>query len=160
MVIGSQKSLLLLRTTLQQTLDELDRINASHACVRPDVSYAARQALHETFVPEIEHASDTERRIVGKLVHDALMQGYPLSVWDGEEMCLVESIDPDEVYKALASTDSDVIYVHSRSTNPPGVVLIWGNECDVISDYNTSLENLLKGANELAEKLDDEERGV
>lgn len=152
MKIGSQT--ILLRTALQSALDELHRVNAAHACVRPDVTYAAMMALHQTFIPEIEHASEIERRIVGKLVQDALAGGYSLSVWDGEEMTVVESTDPDEIYKALASTDSDILYIHTREKNPPGVVLVWGNDCAVVSDYNTSLDGLLAGASALADELE------
>jgi hypothetical protein len=152
MTIGSQ--ITILRTALQHALDELHRVNASHACVRPDVTHAAMIALHETFIPEIEHASEVERRIVGKLVQDALAGGYDLSVWDGGEMTVVESHDPDEIYKALATTDSDTLYIHIRDKNPPGVMLVWGNDCSVISDYNTSLEALIAGANALADELE------
>jgi hypothetical protein len=144
----------LLRIALQHSLDELHRVNAAHACVRSDVTFAAMKALHETFIPEIKHASETERRIVGKLVQDALAGGYSLSVWDGEEMTVVESVDPDEIYKALASTDSDTLYIHTREKNPPGVVLVWGNDCCIISDYNTSLDALLAGAHALADELE------
>ena len=152
MIIRSQ--ITTLRTALQHALDELHRVNASHACVRPDVTHAAMIALHDTFIPEIEHASEVERRIVGKLVQDALAAGYSLSVWDGGEMTVVESHDPDEVYKALASTDSDDLFIHIRENNVPCVKLVWGNNCDVISDYNISLEHVLTGANALADELE------
>ena len=145
---------IILREALQHALDELHRVNAAHACVRPDVTYMAMEALRNTFLAPIEHASEIEQRIVGKLVQDALAAGYSLSVWDGEEMTLVESTDADEVYKALASTDSDHLYIHTRETNPPGVQLIWGNDCSVISDYNACLETLLAGANALADELE------
>lgn len=151
MATKSPSPVIILRTALQHALDELRRINVG--TVRPDVLYVGDRALHETFIPEIEHATEDERRIVGKLVQDALAHGYSLSVWDGGEMTVVESTDPDEIYKALATTDSDSLYIHTRAKNPPAVVLIWGNGVDVISDYNTSLEDLLAGANELAEGL-------
>lgn len=146
----------LLRTALQHALDELDRLNAT-GCVRPDVTGLARKVLHDTFIPEIEHASEVERRIVGKLVQDALASGYSLSVYDGEEITVVESHDPDEVYKALASTDSDRLYVHHTDEIRRGwVLLIWGNDSDVISDYSASdmMEAVLAGANALAEELE------
>jgi hypothetical protein len=107
---------------------------------------------HDTF----DDTDMAELLIVGKLVKDVIAAGLFISVWDGEEMTVVETNDADEVFKALASTDGDVLYVHKAhgDDRPRFVSLIWGNGCDVISDYNTSLEDVLKGANDLAGELD------
>lgn len=106
-------------------------------------------------VPVIKHASPTEQRIVGKLVQDILAAGYSLSISDGEAFPLENSTDPDAIYAALASTDSDTIYVHIPDRRgSPHIVLVWGNDAHVISDYSASLSGLLAGANALADELE------
>lgn len=113
---------------------------------------ALRIAIAE--LPCIPHASDTERRIVGKLVEDLLAAGFALSVNDGEEVTVSKSKDPTEIYAALSSTDTDLLMVHSTNdVRDRWIRLVWGNDCDVISDYLTSLEPFLAGAEALAEEL-------
>jgi hypothetical protein len=99
--------------------------------------------------PYIEHASIVERRIVGRLVEALLAAGYSLGVNDGEERTITNSKDADAIYKALASTDSDTLIAHfPDSDREAGVLLIWGNDVDVISDYHTSLEPVLAPIND------------
>lgn len=100
-------------------------------------------------LPPIPHASTNEKLIVGKLVTDLLAAGHMLTVYDGGEDVVVLSNDADAIFKALSSTDRDVIRVTPRGW----VLLVWGNDVDVISDYTMSLEPLLAGANALAEEL-------
>lgn len=109
--------------------------------------------------------SAPEARIVEKLVDDLLAAGLNLSVYDGEEWPLRNSTDKDAIWAALASTDRDEIVV-SNPKNEQGlwprlgwIILIWGNDQDVISDYSISLgeddggPNYIGGANKLAEQL-------
>lgn len=106
-------------------------------------------------LPAIPHATDNEKRIVGKLVSDLLTAGAHLSVNDGEDITIVNCTDADKVYAALSSTGEDYLIVAIPGAGAQRWVrLIWGNDVDVISDYHVSLEKLLTGANALAEELD------
>lgn len=106
-------------------------------------------------LPAIPHASTNEKLIVGKLVTDLLAKDCKLTVYDGEEDVVVLSTDAEAIFKALASTDSDVIRIYTATGQRLGwVYLVWGNDVDIISDYTVSLENLISGANSFADDLD------
>ncbi|WP_213287543.1 hypothetical protein [Bradyrhizobium sp. sGM-13] len=143
-----------LREALQHSLDELNRINAAHNCVRPDVTCTLMKAL--ALLPPIPNASEVERAIVGRLVTDLLAAGYRITVNDGEEDVVKTSNDPNTIFKALASTDSDTLEVFNPAAEKRHsfVVLVWGNETDVISDYGVSLEPVIAAANALANELE------
>jgi len=98
---------------------------------------------------------EIERQIVSLLVADCLTAGYAVGVYDGEEHTLRASRDFAEVWAALDTTDED--YLILRKGDADGWIrLIYGNECDVISDYTTSIdEGVMKRASELAERFDD-----
>lgn len=106
-----------------------------------------------TTLPPIPYGTTNEKLIVGKLVADLLAAGYSLSVYDGEEYPLRRSTDADAIYKALASTDFDRLHTHKEGYREGWVLLIWGNDRDIISDYTISLETQIAGANALAEQL-------
>ena len=107
-----------------------------------------------TALAPIEHASEIERRIVGRLVTDLLAAGYTMGVNDGEEDVISPTCNEAEIiFKALASTDTDCLLVRKPGTKLKSfVLLVWGNDVDVISDYGTSLEDVLSGANALADE--------
>lgn len=149
-----------LRTALQHALDELRRIDVAHACVRQDVVYVAMEALRKTFLAPVENASEIEQRIIGKLVTDLLADGRSLSIWNGgDEPELEHSTDAAAIFTALAASDQDEIIVFAPGNRAEWrqigwLLLVWGNDCSIISDYNTSLEDLLAGANALADELE------
>lgn len=93
-------------------------------------------------IPPIPHGSVIEKIIVGKLVEAFLAAGYQLSIWDGEEMTVVEETDPAILYPALASTDEDQLYIHRKGADRPfgSVLLIWGNDHHIISNYTATPE--------------------
>lgn len=116
---------------------------------------ALRIAAAYVPLPAIPHASDTEKKIVGKLVTELLeIPGLTLSVNDGEEITVKRSTDTAAIYAALSSTGEDYLIVHELGMTDRWVRLIWGNDVDVISDYHTSLERYIAGANALARELD------
>lgn len=123
---------------------------------RQTIMDALRIAADHAPLPAIPHATDNEKRIVGKLVTDLLAAGAQLSVNDGEEVTVTRSTDADKIFAALSSTGEDYLMVDFPATGPRQrwVRLIWGNDVDVISDYHVSLEKLLAGANALAVELD------
>lgn len=107
----------------------------------------------------IVNASVTETIIVGKLVKDLLAAGFQVSIDDGgglDESPLQRSTDAATIYAALASTDSDRLYLYRKDArNFTGwVYLVWGNDVDVVSDYTSNIQKHVAGANQLAEDLD------
>ncbi len=84
-----------------------------------------------------KYATPAEKTIVGRLIRAAHKQGWTISVHDGEEWALKRSRDLAAVRAALASTDSDNVVFRDVNGEPMGsVLLIWGNDEDVISDMS------------------------
>lgn len=102
-----------------------------------------------------------ERRIVSRVVADALKLGYYISVNDGEETVLRVSRTRSKIMAALFSTDEDCLMIHlSPEKHPFGKVwFVYGNDGpDVIHDYTLTMEHVVSGANKLAGDI--EERGL
>ena len=101
---------------------------------------------------------DIEKRIYSRIVKDALSLGFNVSVHDGEEYALEHSTKYSDIMGAGFSTDADALVIYDNDKRLGFVSLVYGN-CgwDVISDYtaNDDMENLLKGADELASKLEE-----
>jgi hypothetical protein len=109
-------------------------------------------------LPPIPHGSTNEKLIVGKLVTDLLAAGCNLSIWNGgDEPELAHSIDAAAIFAALSATDDDEIIAFKEGKRVGWVQLIWGNDCDIISNFTSTIEPLLAGANELADELLEEE---
>jgi len=88
-----------------------------------------------------------EGRIVRKLIKSFLaFPGNTVSVYDGEDWCLVKSSKYAEIMAALNSTDEDQLIVRDAAGMKLGwVYLVYGNDgYDVISDYTVSLEPIMK----------------
>lgn len=109
-----------------------------------------------------KHATATERKIVHKLVDDALAAGYAISVNDGEATTVVRSRVRATILGAMATTGEDTLVFFlptAREAQPfvrvGWVSLIYGNGCDIISNSsaNDSTDTLLAGAEALAESL-------
>jgi hypothetical protein len=106
-----------------------------------------------------------EKAICLRLVRDALKAGYVVSVNDGGDDVLVNSSSFQAIVAAMFSTDEDVLTfrdprvvvdVARKLIQRVGFVhLVYGNDCDVISDGSTGakMDNLLAGANEVADRL-------
>lgn len=108
-------------------------------------------------IPPIPHGSVTEKAIVGKLVTDLLAAGLKISVFDGEETTVRRSADAKTIFEALASTDSDTLLIY-RTDDPKrigSILLIWGNDHDIISDYsdNATIESFVDPVQDFAEGL-------
>jgi hypothetical protein len=122
---------------------------------RRDVVIEALRIAATSQLAPIEHATDNEKKIVGKLVEDLLATpGISLSVNDGEEVTINRSTDAGAIFAALASAGEDYLIVHQLGKVNRWVRLIWGNDVDVISDYHVALEPYMTGANALANELD------
>jgi hypothetical protein len=98
---------------------------------------------------------EIEKKIARKVIDDALASGYTLDVHDSEEWVIQNSSDADAVMAAMFSTDDDSLHIRKDGERIGWVWFIYGNSgWDVISDYTVNLEDLLKGASELAESLE------
>ena len=57
------------------------------------------------------------------------------------------------VLDAMFAADEDYLLVHKDGRQIGWVYFVYGNDgWDVVSDYTVNLEDLMKGANELADK--------
>ena len=108
-----------------------------------------------------KNMSVVENQIVERLVTDILAAGFTVSVYDGGDYCLKHCTSLEAIIEALASTDSDELVLHLPK-NSEGlrmrvgwIMLVWGNDTAVISDYTVNLEAVMRGADELADKLED-----
>jgi hypothetical protein len=98
---------------------------------------------------------EIERKIAEKIIDDALAAGNTIDVWDGEEYPLKSSTDKDAILDAMFSTDADHLYL-TKGNRRGWVYLVYGNGCDVISDYTLNIENTLDGARSLSDRLEKE----
>ena len=104
------------------------------------------QALVEWFIA---------RRVVTAL----LEAGYLLSVWNGEETTVKHGNDRAVLISALMTTDEDRILVYHTDCMEYGsigwVYLVYGNDgWDVVSDYTTNLEDVLKPVFDLIDQIE------
>jgi hypothetical protein len=103
---------------------------------------------------------EVERKIARRFVKDALAKGHRLSVslergYDIDDM-LLGSRDEKKIMEEAFAGDECHIFVHDADgplvekgvvLSEGWVYLVMGNDgWDVISDYTTNLEDLLKGA--------------
>lgn len=113
--------------------------------------------------------NDTERKIASKLVKQALASGYVISVYDGEEFALKLSGSYKAIMAELAATDCDNLVIRDPASILDGqrlpakvatVALIYGNGCDLISDWSApaesyaAFEEWIKPVTDYAETLD------
>jgi pyruvate dehydrogenase complex dehydrogenase (E1) component len=100
-----------------------------------------------------------EMRVVRKLVKDGLAAGYSVSVCDGEEWTVKRSTKLGQIVAALRTTDEDYLAFHTAAGIYVGkVFLVYGNEpYEVVNDYsaNDAMEELMKGANAVADKVEE-----
>lgn len=111
----------------------------------------------------------TERRIVRCLAADLLTAGYTVSVsldggYDIDDM-LTGSRDVHAIVRAAFEGDVAHLFAHAADRAPiidgaveyvGWVLLVFGNDdgTTVISDYTTSLDAQMAGANDLARRIE------
>jgi len=101
----------------------------------------------------------TEARIMRKVIEDGIAAGYVLSVHNGEDYTIRHSTDAVALFNELRTTDED--HLHFCKMNDRGipkdigaVFFVYGNDpWEVINDYSTSLEDVIKSATQLADQL-------
>jgi hypothetical protein len=106
-----------------------------------------------------KNMSVVENQIVERLVNDILAAGCNITVWNGgDDAELEDCTDPERIFAELAASDQDELTVDCPRTGYKGWIrLVYGNDHAVISDYTTRLEDVVAGAERLA---DDLENGV
>lgn len=103
----------------------------------------------------VEARQRIERRIAKAAVKSLIDAGFTVSVFDGEETVLTDSIDAKAIEAAMFSTDEDQLRVKRATDGLRGSVLfVYGNDgFDVIADNTVNIEEVLKPATELADKI-------
>jgi hypothetical protein len=104
---------------------------------------------------DIAARQDMERQIVSRIVDDALTGGFSLSVDNGGDgFEITESTDRQAVIDALFQTDEERLVLLKNGKIVGSVFLVYGNDgWDVVCDYHLSIEDVMKGANQLADKF-------
>lgn len=94
-----------------------------------------------------------ERRIVKRVSQDALAAGYSVTVDDGGEEFGPFTHTAD-VLDRMFSVDQETIYLRKLGSDEGLVFFVYGNDGhDVIADYSLNMEELLSGANKLADEI-------
>lgn len=105
-----------------------------------------------------ECENQTIEKAIAKATIKALLDaGYVISVDDGEEITVKRSIGSIKILNAMFTTDEDILHVEMPGTlvESGWVKFIYGNDgYDVISDYTTNLEEMLKPVSELADRIE------
>jgi hypothetical protein len=103
-----------------------------------------------------DHIDTTERRIISRILKDALAAGYTVSVFDGEEWPVKSSTKLGEITAEIAATDETTLRFRKDGASIGSLLLVHGNGCDVICDYTATdaMEALMSGAEALARQLD------
>ena len=88
-----------------------------------------------------KYATKGEARVARRLVRAALVQGWTISVNDGEETTVTRSTREREILDALCTTGEDIITIHLPVRGKSGGTfwLIYGNAEDgseLISDHS------------------------
>lgn len=86
-----------------------------------------------------------EKEIASTLINSALLRGWSVSVCDdglesGGDWTVLRSTDFQTIFNALATTGSDLLVFRDGGKNKGCVVLVWGNDEDLIHDHSASLE--------------------
>jgi hypothetical protein len=101
-----------------------------------------------------------EKAIYARIVQDALIMGYRVSVYNGDDHKkyeLEQSSDYFDIIGAGYATDYDKLYFHNHIGQAGWVFLVYGNDgWDLINDYvaTPEIEAILKGAEDLANYLE------
>ena len=79
------------------------------------------------------------------LIRSALAQGWTVSVLDGIDgdggRVVHRSTDFNQIFDSLDTTEGDLLRFRKPTGESTGwVLLIWGNDDDLISDYSDNLE--------------------
>jgi len=104
--------------------------------------------------PFANHRNEVERQIIVTLVEDLLAAGYKVGVNDGEEKVLEPCSNAPRIFAVMSTTDEDYLLTRKKGEKDGWIRLIYGNHCDVISDYTVNIpEAVFERANALSERF-------
>jgi UDP-N-acetylglucosamine 2-epimerase len=99
----------------------------------------------------IDKRIENEKSVIRSIVGSAIAMGYSVSLYDGEEWTLKQSVDKAALMDAVMTTDHDKLAF--RKLGELGVcgsvLLVYGNSAsEVIADWsdNKEVNNILKNA--------------
>lgn len=100
---------------------------------------------------------EIEKKIVTKLIEDAIAAGYTVGVHNGYRVVIKESTDRAAILEEMFSVDSEHLLFYNKDGKRIGsVFLVYGNDgWDVIADNsaNDATEAIIAGATSLANSL-------
>lgn len=97
---------------------------------------------------------EMERKVITRLLQDAIAQGYSVSVDNGEEVVVKKSTDVEEIMKAMFSVDEEYLHFFKNNQKVGWACLIYGESgWDVINDYSMNLEPIMEGVFQLVDQL-------
>jgi hypothetical protein len=105
----------------------------------------------------VKMRQEVERKIVTRLLKDAVAAGYWISVDNGEDEPTKNSQNIRKILKFMFQCDEERIYLHASEDEPliyeGWVYLVYGNDgWDVIADYTTNLQHIMAGADKISDK--------
>lgn len=100
--------------------------------------------------------TEIESKIITKLVAEIIRNGFLVSVRDEEGFELRESASVESIVRACGHTKINWLDIIERGGDPiGGVLLIFGNEADVVADYTTGNSTLNRIMNWLEGQMED-----
>ncbi len=87
-----------------------------------------------------------EDQIICETINALIATGFRLSMCDGEETTVVRSVDINEIFAAMKTTEEDYLFVYQRNFGARygWVRFIYGNDdTEVINDYTVNLEPVM-----------------
>jgi len=96
-----------------------------------------------------------EQEIVTKVVDAMLQAGYPLQTdIQNDPRPAVPTSDRAEILAEMMAVDDEFLGVYQEGDRIGWVRFVYGNDgWDVVSDYSTNLESILRPINEYADSL-------
>lgn len=97
----------------------------------------------------MRYTTATERRITRALINGAIQRGWTVSAHDGDAWTVKNATAVATVTNQLATTGSDRLHFTNADQVGVGqIILIWGNDEDVISDHsdNAAMRSLVAEA--------------
>jgi len=106
--------------------------------------------------PEVRKRRKLELRIVRRVVRDVLKAGYALNINNGGDTneLKVPTTKFKEILEEMFATDEEHLLLYKDGKRVGWVFFVYGNDgYDAVNNYSGNLEELMKGANDLSDKL-------
>lgn len=104
----------------------------------------------------MEHVSLVERIIIQEILGATDARFWSVSVFDGERVRLKKSRDFQTIKGVIGATDETTLrFCDSEGVGVGSVLLVHGNEADVIGEFTDSpaMAALMAGANAIADQF-------